>query len=264
MTRLSHWLEDIGLLLNTAKTQVLFIRPRGNFAAPPSTVICRDQILEVTKVAKYLGVFIDDELTWKPHIDHLAKKCSVTTGQLWRHGRCLSLRARRLWYTSMIISHLCYASNCFFPSLKKSLLQRLIRMSKARIRAVFQAPRRSSTGPLLERLSLPTLHHIYAEKLLVFVFRTLHSRISSQFQTYFSLLGPLRTPALLERVVTRGQVHNLVRVPFVPNPAGRASMQFLGSVVWNALPDSVRSNGDLTSFKCSISKLDLEALVLHT
>ena len=74
VTHLSSWLEDKGLLLNSAKNQVMFIRPRGAFDAAPSLVTCNNSVLQVTHVAKYLGVFIDDQLTWAPHTEFLAKK----------------------------------------------------------------------------------------------------------------------------------------------------------------------------------------------
>ena len=52
----------------------MFIRPRGAFDAAPSLVTCNNSVLQVTHMAKYLGVLIDDQLTWAPHIDFLAKK----------------------------------------------------------------------------------------------------------------------------------------------------------------------------------------------
>ena len=101
VTCLSEWLTSIELLLNASKTQVMFIRPR-DCVAGPSEVRCGTALLDTTNVSKYLGVLIDNKLSWKPHVQHLAKKTTKTVGQLWRHGRCLSLRAQRLWYQSMI------------------------------------------------------------------------------------------------------------------------------------------------------------------
>ena len=161
MECLSRWIQEIGLLLNSSKTQVLFLRPRGDFHDAPTSVLCDNHALQVTSVAKYLGMVIDDKLSWTHHVDHVGKKVACTTGILWRQGRALSIRARRMWYVSMILSHLCYASNCFFPSLSVSLLNRLLRFSKSGLRAVFQAPKLTSTAPLLERLGLPSLHSIF-------------------------------------------------------------------------------------------------------
>eukprot|EP00117_Sycon_ciliatum_P014543 scpid104967/ scgid4607/ len=107
-------------------------------------------------------------------VDFIASKTATTIGQLWRHGRCLSLNARRAWYMSMIQSVLCYASNCFFPALSKLLLHRLLRIAKSGIRAIFQLPRRTPTALLFVILSMPQLNQLYVQCLLLYVFRCLH------------------------------------------------------------------------------------------
>ena len=48
LTHLADWLDEIGLLLNATKTQVM---PRGNDATP-CVVKYRDTVLEVTQTAK--------------------------------------------------------------------------------------------------------------------------------------------------------------------------------------------------------------------
>ena len=98
----------------------MVIQPRGQGAAIPD-VFCGQDALKVTPTAKYLGVVIDCELSWKQHVENVTKRTAQTIGQLWRHGRALSLSARRSWFISMISSHLCYASTAFYPCLTVQL-----------------------------------------------------------------------------------------------------------------------------------------------
>ena len=88
VTAASEWLTEIGLLLNTKKTQIMVIQPRGISIDVPN-VYCGSSKLNITQAAKYLGVYIDSELSWRPHIDHIACRTAQTIGQLWRHGRSL-------------------------------------------------------------------------------------------------------------------------------------------------------------------------------
>ena len=249
VTCLSEWLTSIGLFLNASKTQVMFIRPRGCVAGP-SEVRCGTALLDTTNVSKYLGVLIDDKLSWKPHVQHLAKKTTKTVGQLWRHGRCLSLRARRLWYQSMIQSQLCYASSCFYPALTKELREQVIRMSKAGIRSIFRVNQRTPTAPLLNRLSLPSLHQVFLQRLLIVIFRSLHGMTSTLLEPLFTVLAPG------EGTITRGQTNLLLLVPFLPGPSGRSCICFAGSLLWNRLPAAVRVL-PIASFKSSVSNIDL-------
>ena len=63
VTNLAKWLDDIGLLLNAQKTQVLFVKPRGS-ADVKEWVRGRGKPLEATPSAKHLGVVIDNDLSW--------------------------------------------------------------------------------------------------------------------------------------------------------------------------------------------------------
>ena len=256
VTNLAKWLDDIGLLLNAQKTQVLFVKPRGG-ADVQEHVRCRGQPLEATTSAKYLGVVIDNDLSWQPHISHVTRKIGPVIGQLWRHGRSLSLRARQVWYVSMIQAHLSYGSNCFFSSLSKQLLDKLHRLSKSGVRATLQQRTLVPTAPLLELLGVPSLPQLLFQKLAIFVFKCLNDKTSPLLKNLFV---PINDPATPQLRTTRGQVSSLLRVPFLPGPAGRRSIQFVSSILWNALPVAVRTEGDWQTFKALATALDLPSL----
>lgn len=257
VTSLADWLESIGLILNSQKTQVMFVKPRGGLDVS-SAVYCAQERLTETASAKYLGVVIDNDLSWKSHIDNLSKRTARSIGQLWRHGKALSFKARRAWFISMVISQLCYGSNCFYPGLTAHLLHQLMKMFKAGLRATFQQKMLVPTAPLLSLLGLPSLHHTYICKLLIFVHRCIRNAASPLFDPFFSLISEDVPPT--NAPVTRGQVTSLLRIPFLPGPAGRCTIQYKASVVWNALPAAVRSTQALSTFKSSVSSLDLVSL----
>ncbi|XP_065196122.1 uncharacterized protein LOC135827585 [Sycon ciliatum] len=255
VTRLSDWLSEIGLLLNTGKTQVMVIQPRGLTGDIP-VVKCKDQALTVTSTAKYLGVTIDDQLSWQPHVSSVVQKASVAISQLWRHGRSLPIRARRLWYIGIVQARLTYASNAFFPSLTQQLQSRLIKSSKSGIRAIFRLSSRASTAPLLVRLSIRSLTHIFNYKVLFFVFRCLHDLASPLFCTYFQLMANTGQASRDDRRITRGQEQRLLQVPFLPGPSGRQSLTFVGSTLWNALPSDIRLHSAAVAFKLALNRIN--------
>ena len=113
---------------------------------------------------------IDDQLSWQPHVSSAVQKASVAIRQLWRHGRSLPIRARRLWYIGIVQARLTYASNAFFPSLTQQLQSRLIRSSKSGIRAILRLSSHASTAPHLVSLSIRSLTHIFHYKVLFFCF----------------------------------------------------------------------------------------------
>ena len=63
MTSLAALLEDIGLQLNVAKTQAMFVLPRAHSLPPTLQIYCGDRALDIVSSYKYLGLYIDDGLT---------------------------------------------------------------------------------------------------------------------------------------------------------------------------------------------------------
>ena len=259
INNVQRWLGEIGLLMNTQKTQVMIVQPRGVRLDPPP-IQCGAKTLAVTPTAKYLGVVVDCELSWHAHLEHVSLKTAQTIGQLWRHGRCLSMAARRSWYIAMIVSHLTYASNAFFPSLNQQLLERLIKISKRGLRAIFQSPPWTHTEPLLRRLNLPPLSHLLKKKIVIFVHRCLSSNTSPLFASYFTPLD-FAIPGNVRQ--TRGQVSRSLQVPFLPGPAGRGSLQFVGTIFWNCLPASIRTATEHSAFTSLLSNEVLENLSIN-
>ena len=121
-------------------------------------------VLEVTQTAKYLGMIIDDKLTWLLHPDYLSRRCDQPTAQLWRSGRSFELRDRRTWYLSMLQWRLLYASNAFSPSLNRSLISCVVKLSKAALRAVIRVQARTESSPLRRQLKVKAVTHLYHEK----------------------------------------------------------------------------------------------------
>ena len=81
VTALGTWLEDRGLLINDRKTQVMILQPRGASASPP--VLRGDELLPTMHSVRYLGVIIDDGVTWNGHVDKVTKEARKATGALW-------------------------------------------------------------------------------------------------------------------------------------------------------------------------------------
>ena len=70
-----EWARKSGLQFSPAKSQVLFItlKKKGN-AIPPKPLTMYGKELEYVNEVIYLGVKIDKNLSWNPHIEHKIKK----------------------------------------------------------------------------------------------------------------------------------------------------------------------------------------------
>ena len=135
---LHQYLQTKSLLLNPSKTQVLLISsPRSH--PSPLCVQLNGQQIEQVDCAKYLGLYIDNHLSFSQHVEKTVKKVAGLTSALRRHRHKLDMKSRRMYmyYLTLIQPHLEYASNAFCNLLSSQLTNMLVISANNAIRAVW-------------------------------------------------------------------------------------------------------------------------------
>ena len=92
-------------------------------------------IKEVTS-AKFLGVIIDKNMTWLPHIDMLYKKLKSATGILNRLSKFIPENNYKALYYALFESHMNYCLTVYGAASKNST-DKLFRVQKHCLRILF-------------------------------------------------------------------------------------------------------------------------------
>ena len=82
LKNINLWMVSNGLTHHPSKTQALSIAPFIHKSSPSLSLNLYDNIVNITNTAKYLGVLIDDQLSFKFLINFLEKVVSFC----WHHG----------------------------------------------------------------------------------------------------------------------------------------------------------------------------------
>ena len=77
--------------------------------------------LKVVDQCRYLGVILDKNLSWKPHVNHVIKKLSNVLRILYRIRHCLSKNALLSITHSLFLSHINYGILCWGRAGKTTL-----------------------------------------------------------------------------------------------------------------------------------------------
>ena len=102
------WLIANKLIINLTKTQsMIFSYKRGN---PKFTVNLKNSIIEEQQTTSFLGVTIDNKLTWKSHITHLCSKISKGIAILRLLRPSFPKHILKMIYMSLIHSYLNYCN----------------------------------------------------------------------------------------------------------------------------------------------------------
>ena len=75
-----NWLVANKLTLNIKKLKFMIISKRKGVNKNLFKLKINGKAVEICTSYKYLGLFIDDELTWKNHIKHVCQKLSKACG----------------------------------------------------------------------------------------------------------------------------------------------------------------------------------------
>ena len=150
LAAITSWLHDNKLTLNAAKSKFMIIGGRTklcqfNYIALDAN---NDRLENVTEF-KYLGVTINQYLTWHYHIDQLQSKVAKRLGVLKRIKHLLPIYARKIYVTTMVIPILEYASIVWDDKSNKVLMDSIQVLQNRGAKMVLdRAPHSSSTEAL--------------------------------------------------------------------------------------------------------------------
>ena len=120
---LQDWFRAKKLTLNLSKTQCMLFKAKKN--CPLISLNINNTLIEQQKHAKFLGLILDDELNWTPHINDRLNKIKRNKNMLVISKNMLTTNTKRLIYYGHIQSHLCYCLVVWGGMCKKIDLNRL-------------------------------------------------------------------------------------------------------------------------------------------
>lgn len=118
---ISRWCHDNGLIINAAKTKLMHIKPR-HFTHTNINIIFHSTdclhnttnncynacstIIEQVDTYKYLGVHLDHNFKWKPHIENVMSKLRKASYALFHLSNCCTYSVLRQAYFSLVESYI--------------------------------------------------------------------------------------------------------------------------------------------------------------
>jgi len=186
LNNVSNWLTVNGLFLNPKKTEyVVFGTWQRLIRSESNGPLCMEgKEVNQVKSFKYVGVLLDECLSFKDHINYVRSKVASRLGLLSRLRGCLSMEAANKIYLSTVLPILS-CDTCFYPlgsSNRKSL--ECLQQRAARIMYGFKPD--IATESILKNLRWPPLTRSM-EKHCALLVKCLVGEVPSYFKDYFML-----------------------------------------------------------------------------
>jgi len=112
LQRVAKWFDANKLSLNVSKTQTMLLSRKKKLTPSISVFIKEQEIIRVAKT-KFLGVVVDEHLTWKDHIALISNKISKSCGIIFQIRNSLTDSAKKLIYNSLIHPYVTYCLNVY-------------------------------------------------------------------------------------------------------------------------------------------------------
>ena len=210
-------------------------------------VVVNGKQLENVRCAKLLGLEIDHELTFIPHVEKLSKKLSQRIGILKRIKYCLPLKHRLIFYNTMIRQVIDYV-NVDWTSCDKHCLNRVLKLQKRAARVILDADCQASSLKLFNKLNwTPFFEQAKLTKCCI-----IYKRLQGYVPTYLKSLLKLTSDTHSRQ--TRYANFNIARPVIKREIEGGRTFTVTACQAWNSLPLSMRKIASLNSFRNSLWK----------
>ena len=235
LPRISDWLVANKLSLNVKKTNFMIFKTKKCKNNKNINVKINGELIPQVDSTKYLGVYIDNKLTFKEHTKYIAHKLSKSNRLLakLRHftNHCDILN----FYHAHVQSHLNYCA-VIWGSAADSYIQRLTALqNKSLCLITFQKSHVVDLEAVYKETKVLQLNkHIFLNQCL-FIWKIVHRKFDHNMQSMFD--NVLRNPNF--------DLNFKFILPFRRTSAGQNSLTFAGIKSWNKLPADTKS---LTSF----------------
>lgn len=191
LENLQIWLAANKLTLNSKKSNfVIFCSSRKKLNLNICLKIFDNNSgektnLERKKYVKYLGLLIDENLSWKHHIDFLGAKISRTIGLLSKLRYFLPTSTLLQIYSSLVEPYLTYGISAWGQANVTSL-NTLLKLQKRALRHIFFKKHYESAVPLFMQSSLLPVNFLYIESIALLMFDVYHERAPPNIRNLFT------------------------------------------------------------------------------
>lgn len=249
LLNISTWMKANKLSVNIDKTNYIIFQPTQKKSTYEILLLLDDRLITQKKQIKFLGVLLDENLSWKPHINYVCKKVSKSIGVIYRARFNLSKSTKLSLYYTLIYPYLIYC-NTIWSSTYVSNLKRLQILQKRIVRLLTSSSFLAHTAPLFKKLKILDINKINSFCTGIFMY------------SYHNKLLP---PPFLNLFSTSNQFHNYntrnadtYRSHACRTNIKQFTMLSRGPKLWNSLPDTVKNAGTLNCFRNRIRKYLLQ------
>ena len=198
---------------------------------------------------KYLGIYIDKNLSWDQQISHVNNKLAKNTGIINKLRYYVDLRMLKQLYFTLIYPYINYGlmswGNAYTSKLKK-----LRSCQNKCIRSIFFADKRENATPYYSLLGILKLDSVFKLKLALFTYKVLNEK--DKLPIIFS--DTITLASSRHSYNTRFAAQCNFSRPNVRTNYGTQTFLFASSKIWETVDNKIKQSKSISVFKKTYSQ----------
>ena len=193
---------------------------------------------------EYLGVDIDNVLSWDMQTDSISKKVVFTISRLSRLKPVLPLQILMYIYTSIIQPKMDYAISAWGYTTAHNINQvQRLQHRAARILTGNVDYVNTRGIDLVKTLGLMNVSQRRDYFMIILMFKSIHGLVPNYICDEITMQRDIAVRT------TRSTINNNVHVPHITLECCTNAFAYRGPVLWNALPENIKKCESLNCFK---------------
>ena len=179
-----EWLRANRISLNVAKTEIILFHSKQNIPTKHLNFRVSGQKVNPVKITKYLGVYLDQNLSWEHHMKQLKTKLSRSSGLLAKLRYYMSDDLLKTVYYAIFDSCLRYGLQIWGQN-EGLLFKKIEKLQEKTIR-IISFKKHDESKPLFHYHRILKLTDIVKFNNCLFVFDQINSNLPEAFKYYFT------------------------------------------------------------------------------
>ena len=187
LEKVNVWFKLNKLTINVDKSKCIFFHKRRKIN--PIEFSINNDIISIVSQFSFLGVLLDEHLSWKNHLNMVANKLSKLIGILHKLKYIYPQNALTTIYNSLFVPHINFGLLVWGTKVKH-----MDTLQKKVIRIITNSKYISHTEPLMKELKLLKVEDMFSLNILKFLHKLAHNNLPTYFEIYRPYLQETITP----------------------------------------------------------------------
>ena len=195
------------------------------------------------KCTKYLGLIVDDTLSWSDHIDQISMKIKRSLGILKRTRSYLPKSSLITLYRTLIETHLRYC-NVIWGQCGETLKDKLQTLQNRASRTIAgqKFEQAGHSGPLVECGWL-SVRNLFKIDMGICMYNILNGQAPEEFKYIFQPVSSMHG------YQTRSSQNDNLHLLQLNLKSAQGAISYAGVKIWNDIPSEIRKAEPIVTFK---------------